>query len=1066
LALGGAEPDCGVPPIPRLGDTRCYYGQATARTTGEISINFDPLPGANRYTVRLTLEALIAKTQGTALARLLVPGVSDETTILELTEPGSRTVEVDPASLLKLTAEQAQSVYSSGAGNSARDAAQYRSRLDVVSPYVLSIRPTSIPVTGANVSIDGMRLDTRGLAVGFGGKAAGVVSRSPTQLVVTVPPNLPVGAFVDVVVTHDEGSFTVEDAVRVTPPAGAPVFSGIDVASGPIGGGTAFVINGQNFNPVANATEVFFGDSKAAGNATNVTRFEGRTPPGGVGHANITIATAVAKVEVPDAYYYTGDPVITGFTPPRGPIGGGTRVRITGRGLKDTTAVEFGGFNGRNLVVSGDEIVEVDTPPALASSIVQIEIETAYGTAILPDGFCYLPSLPPTLVSISPSSGRVEGGAPVTVVGTHFAVCDTKVFIGGARAAGGAGSDGLFRGTAPPGVVGFAPVTITTPAGEATELDAFYYEGDPELDSLSPPQGEVGGGTVVTIRGRGLLATASITFGGRAGQLVEAAPDDAVVRVITPPWTGAPAAVDVVVTTAHGMAAIPEGFSYVAPSDGPAFESINVASGPVAGDTEFTITGRNFIPGDGATRVFFGDNDAGGAAASATVFRGRTPPGLVGFADVRITTSVGGTVAQNAFYYTGDPLISSFSPQRGSLAGGTRVRITGRGLRDTRAVQFGGLAGRTLAVFGDEVVEVDTPPARSSTIVQVEVETAHGAAVLPEDFCYLPTAAPTFVAITPASGRVEGGGLVSITGTNLAVCDVRVFIDAGEVIGEAVNDTLFQGIVPAAAVGFKPVTVRTPLGEVSRADAFYYEGDPLVTSVTPRVGGIGGGTLVTIEGRGLRDVSAVAFGELDGALENASLSDTLVRVRSPRWIGAPGAVDVAVTTAFGSTSVAAGFTYEELGELVLTKGIAKKAKTGTWSIVLQAALDLDTTAYDRAAYDLDRSRMQFFIDDTEFFRRGLTPTERVTTDKKTGAVRRILFIDAGKNVAILDLKKQRLTLKLRSVPALNTLDGVTFRFAFAGRTGSLTAGVQLLGRAQSKASLVVPVTAPLDLLPG
>ncbi|MFN2606564.1 MAG: kelch repeat-containing protein [Acidimicrobiales bacterium] len=84
---------------------------------------------------------------------------------------------------------------------------------------------------------------------------------------------------------------------------------------------------------------------------------------------------------------------------------------------------------------------------------------------------------------------------------------------------------------------------------------------------------------------------------------------------------------------------------------------------------------------------------------------------------------------------------------------------------------------------------------------------------------------------------------------------------------------------------------------------------PAVTSVHPATGPTAGGTVVTIEGSGFRDVAAVTFGDLPAAEVHVTSPTSLTSV-SPAQ--ASGTVDITVTTRAGRSGAGAatGFTYE------------------------------------------------------------------------------------------------------------------------------------------------------------
>jgi hypothetical protein len=99
----------------------------------------------------------------------------------------------------------------------------------------------------------------------------------------------------------------------------------------------------------------------------------------------------------------------------------------------------------------------------------------------------------------------------------------------------------------------------------------------------------------------------------------------------------------------------------------------------------------------------------------------------------------------------------------------------------------------------------------------------------------------------------------------------------------------------------KDDVIGAALGAGSRAIA------PIVTAISPTGGGAGGGTTVTVSGRGFTGATSVRFGA-NSATAITIVSDTQIVATSP---GGSGTVDVTVATPTGTsgTSPADRFTY-------------------------------------------------------------------------------------------------------------------------------------------------------------
>lgn len=124
-------------------------------------------------------------------------------------------------------------------------------------------------------------------------------------------------------------------------------------------------------------------------------------------------------------------------------------------------------------------------------------------------------------------------------------------------------------------------------------------------------------------------------------------------------------------------------------------------------------------------------------------------------------------------------------------------------------------------------------------------------------------AKPTVTGVTPAGGRSMGGQLVKIIGTGLAGASAVNF--GGEEASIVVDDDDAITVwTPPNHPGTVDVTVTGSGGdvsEVSPADQYEYSPlTPVIKRVSPSFGPPSGGTIVTIEGAGLAEVSGVEFG--------------------------------------------------------------------------------------------------------------------------------------------------------------------------------------------------------------
>ena len=101
--------------------------------------------------------------------------------------------------------------------------------------------------------------------------------------------------------------------------------------------------------------------------------------------------------------------------------------------------------------------------------------------------------------------------------------------------------------------------------------------------------------------------------------------------------------------------------------DAPVITTVSPATGPAAGGTAITITGKYFL---GTTAVTIGGNPVTSfTIVSATSITAVVPAGTVGVADISVTNPDGTGSKTGAFTYQGPPL--SVSPAAGALPAAT-----------------------------------------------------------------------------------------------------------------------------------------------------------------------------------------------------------------------------------------------------------------------------------------------------------------------------------------------------------------------------------------------------------
>jgi len=162
---------------------------------------------------------------------------------------------------------------------------------------VTLISPAVGPLVGGQaVTVTGTNF-TGTTAVTIGGVAAmNVVVVGPTTITATTPAHA--AGVVNVVVTTPSGSGTGTNLYTY---ATVPIVTAISPATGPIGGGQAVTITGQNFT---GATSVTIGGVAAAIGTVSATTITATTPAHAAGQADVVVTTPIGTATGTKIYTY------------------------------------------------------------------------------------------------------------------------------------------------------------------------------------------------------------------------------------------------------------------------------------------------------------------------------------------------------------------------------------------------------------------------------------------------------------------------------------------------------------------------------------------------------------------------------------------------------------------------------------------------------------------------------------------------------------------------------------------------------------------------------------------
>ncbi len=351
-------------------------------------------------------------------------------------------------------------------------------------------------------------------------------------------------------------------------------------------------------------------------------------------------------------------PTVAFVFPSSGPSAGGTTVTITGTGFNASCIVMFGDSPATAVVlISPTEIVATAPAGPAGTFDVTVNCPPFGASPVSPaDQFTYTGL--PSVTSVSPNQGPISGGTPVTITGTGWGAAVLSVQFGSTAASGSFTIDSPSSITvmAPPHTAGTVDVTVTTASGTSPTgpNDEYTYIAPPTITSLSPTDGSVACGTLVTITGTGFNGATAADFGSTNPATSFTVVSSTEITATAP--VGLRGTVDVTVTTPGGTSALAPSDQFTFLSSGPIAVTPN--SGPITGGTSVVITGSCLA---GATAVDFGTT----AATSFTVDSGTsisaTSPAGSGTVEVTVNTPAGTSAisASDQFTYNPPPPVTS-----------------------------------------------------------------------------------------------------------------------------------------------------------------------------------------------------------------------------------------------------------------------------------------------------------------------------------------------------------------------------------------------------------------------
>ena len=653
-------------------------------------------------------------------------------------------------------------------------------------------------------------------------------------------------------------------------------------------------------------------------------------------------------------------PSITSVNPNKGPTKGGTQITITGSNFESGSIVTIDGVQAKvTSVTSGNTVINAVTPAGtLGKKIVQVINPSDGGTASLTDGFEYLlVETKPKITSISPNYGGK--GTLVYIFGSDFSrkIGDSdgaKVYIGNTVMDDVYVIDENTITAVVPDLqyAGLYDITVVNPdTAAAKSPQKFHYlvpESNPVITAITPDKGTVNGGTAITITGSDFRRGAEVYIGGKLATNITVSSDGSTIQAMTPP--GNPGKTYVTVINydggnyTYGLHDGEDGFTYVVPNSIPVITKIDPNTGSTYGGDTVTIIGQDFRIAKDQNGNILKDSDGnpigpdvyfGNVKATKVIYvdygtlKVVTPPNLPGPVRVSVVnydTGIG--YIDNGFTYVqSKPVINSIVPPEIDVNSITSVIVSGSNfavpiydgntlVRPGSKVYIDDVEMMDITIVDSSDIKFDVPAGWDIGTKTLKIVNPDGGTATTNIEFVSAASKPAITKVDPSKGSIDGGTIVTITGSQFS-SNVTVYFEKYTATIVSNNETTIVVKTPAVDEKFlnTPVDVKVFNDDGASATlkgAYTYiktGASPVIESITPNTGSTRGGDTVTILGSNFKEGLSVVFGGIDANEVTFKSYKEITVVTPPHEAGK---VDIIILNPDGAQGILpGGFTYNQ-----------------------------------------------------------------------------------------------------------------------------------------------------------
>ena len=746
--------------------------------------------------------------------------------------------------------------------------------------HLNSLSPSSGPVNGAtNVTVLGSGFDLESdNFCAFGSILVRALYLNENQVTCASPASYFAGTVTFSLVVNDETISSASNPCNFTYTVPLTITS-IAPNIGFVTGLTVVSVNGSGFRNNLQPTSsisCYFGNIKVAAMVTTDSSLTCVSPVvRRVQSVDFFVTDLLNGKSNVLTYRYVDTPVITGIVPGRGDAKGGNTVKISGVNFffSDDIQCIFGSISSQSARVTDEFSLEcvvpsfysVDNTTITEPVAVQVGIIIA-GSAIQTAGILYtfMPSL--VIESVQPTHGTIAGGTNVVVSGYNFPVAESLFCMFGhfssVRAQFISQTEAICISDAQSnGTVEFKLVTSYSSADSIIGRIFYSFSSPPKVISISPTRGVVGAGLNVTIFGSDFLEYSRLfnvqyfcQFSSIQSLIPAMVVSDSNLTCSLPLTTYIGAVTVSVFSDEFGNEQL-EGsatFNIIEPLF---IKSVFPNYGTVDGGERIVVDIADLNTPKLQLDCSFGPFVSPSIALSDGSIECVVPPsGKSG--TVPFSLFVGGFIVSAnkdiVFTYIPAAKILNVFPTSGLSAGGTVVTVSGSNYSNSMEIncKFGDSI-LSEALFVNESSLQCVSPSHAQGKVNFSLVIDGTEIYTPLSFTFQFTSAILLVSIFPNGGPVSGGTTVTV-GSDLplhGLGNIECLFGNTTVPAALSASNLLQCVSPGASSADLVPFAIVRNGDKSVGDFhFRYFGEPKLVSISPEVGDVIGGTLITVHG--------------------------------------------------------------------------------------------------------------------------------------------------------------------------------------------------------------------------